>query len=88
MRICLNVAITEMVIKKDHSGINDTSEVCEVMDEDVSLLKIFFSQLTLKLNLQQGAGGGGGEYDWDQQLQGLILSSFFFGYVITHVPGK
>lgn len=51
MRICLNVAITEMVIKKDHSGINDTSEVCEVMDEDVSLLKIFFSQLTLKLNL-------------------------------------
>lgn len=29
----------------------------------------------------------GGEYDWDQEMQGIILSSFFWGYVITHLPG-
>lgn len=26
-------------------------------------------------------------YDWDQTTQGLILSSFYWGYVITHMPG-
>ncbi|XP_019869672.2 putative inorganic phosphate cotransporter isoform X5 [Aethina tumida] len=26
-------------------------------------------------------------YDWDEQTQGLILSSFYWGYVITHIPG-
>jgi MFS family permease len=28
-----------------------------------------------------------GTFDWDEQTQGLILSSFFWGYVITHLPG-
>lgn len=26
-------------------------------------------------------------YDWDEKTQGLILSSFYWGYVITHLPG-
>ncbi|XP_044732430.1 putative inorganic phosphate cotransporter isoform X2 [Chrysoperla carnea] len=29
----------------------------------------------------------GGDFDWSDQEQGLILSSFFWGYVITHLPG-
>ncbi|PNF21048.1 hypothetical protein B7P43_G08414, partial [Cryptotermes secundus] len=28
-----------------------------------------------------------GRFDWDEETQGLILSSFFWGYVITHLPG-
>ncbi|XP_066908539.1 sialin isoform X2 [Halyomorpha halys] len=28
-----------------------------------------------------------GEFDWDEETQGLILSSFFLGYVINHIPG-
>ncbi|CAH3189327.1 unnamed protein product [Porites evermanni] len=28
-----------------------------------------------------------GEFNWDQKTQGLILGSFFFGYVITQLPG-
>ncbi|XP_046751246.1 putative inorganic phosphate cotransporter isoform X2 [Diprion similis] len=28
-----------------------------------------------------------GTYDWDESLQGLILSSFYWGYVLTHIPG-
>lgn len=27
------------------------------------------------------------KFDWDQEDQGLILGAFFYGYVITHVPG-
>ena len=27
------------------------------------------------------------EFDWDDSIQNLILSSFFWGYVVTHIPG-
>lgn len=27
------------------------------------------------------------EFDWDEQTQGYILSAFFWGYVLTHIPG-
>lgn len=27
------------------------------------------------------------EFDWDEATQGLILSSFFWGYVLNHLPG-
>ena len=29
---------------------------------------------------------GGGEFDWDSKQQGLILGSFFYGYVATQIP--
>ncbi|XP_030383667.1 putative inorganic phosphate cotransporter [Scaptodrosophila lebanonensis] len=29
----------------------------------------------------------GGTYQWSEQLQGLILSSFYIGYIVTHIPG-
>lgn len=28
-----------------------------------------------------------GEYEWSQELQGIILSAFYWGYAITHLPG-
>lgn len=28
-----------------------------------------------------------GEFDWDEKTQGLVLASFFYGYVLTQVPG-
>ena len=27
------------------------------------------------------------DFDWDSQTQGLILASFFYGYIITQIPG-
>jgi MFS transporter, ACS family, solute carrier family 17 (sodium-dependent inorganic phosphate cotransporter), other len=65
MRICLNVAITEMVIKKSY---NVSEGVCPVHD---------WIGTSRKSN---------GIYEWDEQLQGWILSAFFWGYVITHIP--
>lgn len=26
-------------------------------------------------------------HNWSQELQGTILSAFYFGYVLTHIPG-
>lgn len=70
MRICLNLAITEMTVKYKDNGTEDEG-VCPY---------------------PEGEGGiddpiGGGEYEWSESLQGLILSAFFWGYVITHLPG-
>ncbi|KAL7740445.1 hypothetical protein ACLKA6_013238 [Drosophila palustris] len=28
-----------------------------------------------------------GEFEWSEQLQGIILGSFYVGYLITHLPG-
>ncbi|KAH8404792.1 hypothetical protein KR222_003576, partial [Zaprionus bogoriensis] len=28
-----------------------------------------------------------GQYKWSEQLQGFVLSSFYIGYIITHLPG-
>ncbi|KAF2903419.1 hypothetical protein ILUMI_02772 [Ignelater luminosus] len=71
MRIALSVAITEMVIKKNHTN-GPADDTCP----DPSM-----------------PGGGvspgipGDRFDWDEETQGLILSSFYWGYVITHMPG-
>lgn len=27
------------------------------------------------------------EFDWDSKMKGLLLSSFFYGYIITQIPG-
>lgn len=28
-----------------------------------------------------------GEFKWDQEMQGLILGAFFYGYIVTQLPG-
>ncbi|KAH8250691.1 hypothetical protein KR038_008041 [Drosophila bunnanda] len=37
-------------------------------------------------DLDEGTSTGG-EYPWSEELQGLILSSFYIGYIVTHIPG-
>jgi MFS transporter, ACS family, solute carrier family 17 (sodium-dependent inorganic phosphate cotransporter), other len=69
MRICLNVAITEMVVKYPVQNTTLSSDQFCSVDGD--------SEGSL----------GGGEFEWSEQLQGVILGAFFYGYVITHIPG-
>lgn len=26
-------------------------------------------------------------FDWDEETQGFILSAFYYGYIVTHLPG-
>ncbi|XP_058791949.1 putative inorganic phosphate cotransporter isoform X2 [Phymastichus coffea] len=72
MRVCLSITITEMTLPREGSVAGE--EIC--------------SQL-----IPGNATGGGaaparrGTYDWDEELQGIILSSFYWGYVLTHLPG-
>nr|XP_022911240.1 putative inorganic phosphate cotransporter isoform X2 [Onthophagus taurus] len=72
MRTTLSVAITEMV-----APINRTEK--HIIDSCPNPDGTFTNTGTVthpdKL------------YNWDETTQGLILSSFYWGYVITHLPG-
>lgn len=63
MRICLSVAITEMVAKKTSNGTGDSkNQFCEADD----------------IGHNDSAGGS---FEWSENLQGIILGAFFWGYV-------
>ncbi|XP_033214215.1 sialin-like isoform X2 [Belonocnema kinseyi] len=70
MRVCLSIAITEMVVPENH---NDT-----IFDEGACPAEEI---------LKNSTSTSGGTYEWSQSTQGIILSSFYWGYVITHLPG-
>lgn len=72
MRVCLSMAITEMVEDRNSSEYSD--ETC-----------IYLSNSTTSMPTTRNFAAG--IYDWDEKLQGVILSSFFWGYVITQLPG-
>lgn len=82
LRISLSYAITQMVLQPhahENGSIIENPDVCppfedEIVEENPISTIILTSTTTDK-------------YDWSQQLQGLILSSFYWGYILTHVPG-
>ena len=60
MRVCMNITITQMVVKVVHNTTLNNNE-CPA-----------------------GSGGSSkpqGEFEWSEQMQGIILSSFYWGYV-------
>lgn len=63
MRICLSVAITEMVVKKNASANEGSNnQFCEA--DDIG-----------------HKDSSGGSFEWSENLQGIILGAFFWGYV-------
>lgn len=62
MRICLSVAITEMVIKRNQTEGQDDKQFCTAD------------------NIGHNDSPGG-IFDWTENLQGIILGAFFWGYV-------
>ncbi|KOB79399.1 MFS sugar transporter-like protein [Operophtera brumata] len=57
MRVCLNIAITQMVRRRPTSPLD--TESCPELSG----------------------------FDWDEETQGIILSAFYYGYIVTHLPG-
>lgn len=74
MRVCLSVAITEMVVKKEHN---------ETADKGYSICPADPTTPGSSASSSHHAG----VYHWTEEQQGWILSSFYIGYVLTHVPG-
>ncbi|XP_053691856.1 sialin-like [Sabethes cyaneus] len=71
MRICLNLAITEMAAPTKEPESEEPLATCQAFR---------FKQFQ---NLY-GEAEAGETFDWDEHTQGIILSAFFWGYVLSH----
>ncbi|XP_042908488.2 putative inorganic phosphate cotransporter [Parasteatoda tepidariorum] len=74
MRVNLNVAIVAMVGKQHHSenGTNATITCAEL---------IVYKNETNENYTQTG------EFTWDSNIQGQVVGSYFYGYIVTQIPG-
>lgn len=71
-RAILSVAIVAMTNTSDISSSNGSEECAENVEQ----------RNTNVSNVVRY-----GEFDWDNQIQGIILSSFSYGYLVTQIPG-
>ncbi|GBM03547.1 Sialin [Araneus ventricosus] len=80
MRINLSVAIIGMVKESNHSSQLDSENAvaCPELMKDFS-----YANTSAKNHSHQQTG----EFVWDSQLQGLVLGAFFYGYLVTQIPG-
>ncbi|XP_058422756.1 sialin isoform X3 [Diceros bicornis minor] len=71
LRVNLSVALVDMVDSNTTLADNITSKECA---EHSAPIKVLRNQT-------------GKRYQWDAETQGWILGSFFYGYIITQIPG-
>ncbi|XP_057596023.1 sialin [Hippopotamus amphibius kiboko] len=71
LRVNLSVALVDMVDSNTTAADNRTSSECA---EHSAPIKVLHNQT-------------GKKYQWDAETQGWILGSFFYGYIITQIPG-
>lgn len=75
MRGCLSIAMTQMVVP-----IKET----KIAHEGVCQLPATAAAVD---NETASVEDYGGRFDWDQETQGMVLSAFYYGYIVTHIPG-
>ncbi|XP_003121458.2 sialin [Phacochoerus africanus] len=71
LRVNLSVALVDMVDSNTTAAENRTSSECA---EHSAPIKVLHNQT-------------GKKYQWNAETQGWILGSFFYGYIITQIPG-
>ncbi|XP_050432265.1 sialin-like isoform X2 [Adelges cooleyi] len=82
MRASLSVTITQMVLAT-------VNNVQSAADKGKSI----YCPVPPSVKLGDGntttvVENYGDRFDWDQPTQGMVLSAFFYGYIITHIPGS
>ncbi|GIY75444.1 putative inorganic phosphate cotransporter [Caerostris extrusa] len=79
MRVNLSVAIIAMVKATNTSNTTDSNAAiaCPELLEDIK-----YDDISSK-NISRLTG----EFEWNSKVQGVVLGAFFYGYVITQVPG-
>lgn len=74
MRVNLSIAIVSMVNQTQTDDDNGTTNNTDICPRDPDPVNGTFVPSP-------------GEFNWDERTQGVILGCFFFGYVMTNVPG-
>lgn len=72
MRNLISIAITQIAKKTYTNASIISGDVCPIDNETI---------------VGDDPEQGDGYYEWSETVQGVILSSFYWGYIITHIPG-
>ncbi|XP_074656227.1 sialin-like isoform X5 [Tubulanus polymorphus] len=72
LRVNLSVALVAMVNLTAESHANETSECPHEITDNTTTPAPPTTQ---------------GEFNWTPEMQGIILGSFFYGYILTQIPG-
>ncbi|GBM03528.1 Putative inorganic phosphate cotransporter [Araneus ventricosus] len=81
LRVNLNVAMVAMV---QQPRVQDVPNHEDNVDACPDLVKFPHGRNS---SVQSVRSTLKGEFDWDSNMQGLVLGSFYFGYVVTQIPG-
>lgn len=79
MRSCLSIALTEMVKPIEINQMKNDTAVCPAVK--------LFTENSDAIHNNDSNDNETTKYSWTQEQQGWILSSFFGGYLIGHIPG-
>lgn len=84
MRACLGITLTQMV-----KPVIVDSDPELMMDKNYCPMpeKPNKTNTTLRKTTAVFNDDFGNRFDWDEKTQGQILSAFYYGYIITHLPG-
>lgn len=80
MRACLSITMTQMV-KPVPAYSKDANQygICPLPSASVHPMH--------KIIGQNSSSWCNDRFLWDEETQGMVLSAFYYGYIITHVPG-
>lgn len=79
LRVNLSIAIVAMTENRTITHSNGTIEYVSINSSPSAMMCNEQTGLFLFLKIQ--------EFPWSSKEQGLLLSSFFYGYIITQLPG-
>ncbi|XP_050432551.1 putative inorganic phosphate cotransporter [Adelges cooleyi] len=79
MRICLGITLTQMVKPVENVAVKGL-DYCPMAETE-------YTDDGNGTRTAVTSGYNNEHFDWDEETQGLVLSAFYYGYVITHVPG-
>ena len=74
MRVNLSVAIVAMVNSTSNSGISNNTNITD-------------GTCPAPITPGNSTSDTTGDFDWDEKTQSLVLGCFFYGYVLTQIPG-
>lgn len=87
IRVSLNVAITEMVLEDtNHTVSSEHVFVDPDACPDLSAEDADSNNSSATSSVFHGLPAAD-RFDWSEETQGLLLSSFYWGYVLTQIPG-
>lgn len=84
MRVNLSIAIVAMVIPNTTAV---TNHVFHVNETERACPELYKSEIMRHNEDDQASLMPVGEFSWSSEEQGMILGSFYWGYVILQIPG-